>query len=285
MSLSMNDIKNKIVATQNMSKITKAMQMVSVSKLGRAEARLMNYRENMSEFYGLLSTIQKSEYTVSHPFVKPTSNVNKTAYIVVTTNRGLVGGYNNNLFKVLESKFRSSVSDVGKLYVIGQKGSVYVKNAEIDVDVERLYMPDEPSYQDVLELVNKLIADYLNGAISSVVVLYQDFVSKMVQEPKEKVLLPLVMDENPEPQPAYLISPDEPTLVHKILMNYVGASIYEGLLNANLSEHAARMNAMQNATDNAEEIIKDSQLIYNRARQAAITQEISEIVAGSNAVN
>ena len=300
MSVSTNDIKKKMTATENMSKITKAMQMVSVAKLSKTESRVKHFRAYHAEIKKILSTLQTSEYVSEHPFSKGFEGKgnHKIGCVVLTTNRGLVGGYNNGLFKMLKdgggynnALFKivgdkvASEADF-KFYVTGQKGASFARNELPATCTEIFLFPDEIQYTDIMELAGKLIFDYLSGDISEIVILYQDFISKLTQEVTRKTLLPLEFEEKSKARvPHYEIKPTEKEVCDGLLIQYVMTSLYETFLNANQSEHAARMNAMSNATDNAEDIIEESKLIYNRARQAAITQELNEIVAGANAVN
>jgi len=296
MSVSINDIKKKILATENMSKITKAMQMVSVAKLGKTESRIKHFKNYHAEIKAIVSTLKDSEHLAGHPFSTGYQNkkAGKIGCVVITSNRGLVGGYNNNLFKLLKaggdslqvmSEKDAKLADF-KFYVTGQKGAIFAKNELPQACTELFLFADELSYTDILELASKLIADYLDGQLREIIVVYQDFISKLSQEPTQKVLLPLKLEGLANARnPNYEIAPDEITVIDDLLVQYVMTSLYEIFLSANMSEHAARMNSMSNATDNAEDIIKESKLIYNRARQAAITQELNEIVAGASAVN
>lgn len=300
MNVSTNDIKKKIAATENMSKITKAMQMVSVSKLGKTEHRVKHFRMYHAEIKNMLSMLRTSTYVSEHLFLKGRADQKKRQIgcVVITSNRGLVGGYNTHLFKMLKDDsgdhpelFKMVGDQVAsdaqfKFYVTGQKGVIFAKN-ELPADMTSTFLlPDEIQYTDMMELASKLMTDYMSGEMSEVVIVYQDFVSKLAQEPTRKVLLPIEFEQTTDVNvPHYEIRPTEKSVVHGLLVQYVMTSLYEIFLSANLSEHAARMNSMSNATDNAKEIIKESKLIYNRARQAAITQELNEIVAGANAVN
>lgn len=300
MSVSTNDIKKKISATENMSKITKAMQMVSVAKLGKTEYRVKHFQEYHAEIKHILSTLQTSEYVTEHPFSKGRDGKGnqRMGCVVITSNRGLVGGYNNNLFKMLKNgngynnelfkivDEKMASEDHFKFYVTGQKGAIFARSELPEDTTEHFLFPDEIQYIDIMELAHQLISDYINGEISEVVVLYQDFISKLEQTATRKTLLPLEFEEVSNTKvPNYEIKPTEKLVVDGMLIQYVMTSLYEIFLNANQAEHAARMNSMSNATDNAEDIIKESKLLYNRARQAAITQELNEIVAGANAVN
>ena len=301
MSVSTNDIKKKITATENMSKITKAMQMVSVAKLSKTESRVGHFHEYHAEIKNIVSTLKTSEYVIEHPFTKGWDDKSKEDHkigcVVITSNRGLVGGYNNTLFKMLKDgggynnelfkivDEKIASDDDFKFYVTGQKGAIFARSELPEACTETFLFPDEIQYTDIMELATKLISDYINAEISEVVVVYQDFVSKLDQEPTRKVLLPLQFEASLEKAPNYELKPSEKEVCDSLLIQYVMTGLYEIFLSANQAEHAARMNSMSNATDNAEDIIKESKLLYNRARQAAITQELNEIVAGANAVN
>jgi len=301
MSLSTNDIKKKITATENMSKITRAMQMVSVAKLSKTENRIHHFRAYYAQIRKMLSELlQTSDHVSEHLFLKGHKSTQKKRIgcVVVTSNRGLVGGYNNHLFKMLKDGggynnelFKIVGEKVAseedfKFYVTGQKGANFAKSELPTRCTQHFLFPDEIQYTDIMELARKLITDYISGEITEVVVVYQNFISKLTQEATRKTLLPIVFEEQVETNvPNYEMKPSEKRVAEGLLIQYAMTSLYEIFLSANLSEHAARMNAMSNATDNAEDIIKESKLIYNRARQAAITQELNEIVAGANAVN
>ena len=274
------------------------MQMVSVSKLVKTETRVKHFQEYHAEIESILSSLRNSEYVSRHPFSMGNKGENRrVGCVLVTSNRGLVGGYNNNLFKMLKDSsgfnnefFQFDSEKVGseenfKFYVAGQKGATFARSELPESSTETYLFPDEIQYTDIIKLASNLITDYILGEISEVVVLYQNFISKLTQEAIKKVLLPLELEKIANGRaPNYEIQPTEKAACDSLLVQYVMTSLYEIFLSANQSEHAARMNAMSNATDNAEEIIKESKLIYNRARQAAITQELNEIVAGANAV-
>jgi len=299
----MNDIKKKISSTENMSKITKAVQMVSVAKLQKTEARVSHFKNYKKEVKKTLSSLKDSEYLKEHLFVKGRKEKGngKIGCILITSNRGLVGGYNNNLFKMLKSggsfnkdifealSDKVNMSNEYKFYVSGQKGAVFAKN-ELPADATSHYVfPDEINFTNIVELSNKVITDYLKGEIDGAIILHQDFVSKLEQIANRVVLLPIEFKEEKNQEKLgnsfFEIEPNEKDVTNQLLVQYIKTAIYEAFLSANLAEHAARMNAMSNATDNADDIIKESKLLYNRARQAAITQELNEIVAGANAVN
>ena len=300
MSVSTTDIKKKITATENMSKITKAMQMVSVAKLGKTETRVHHFRAYFEELKQILAGLMDLEYVKEHPFVAGhhKKKSSKVGCVLITSNRGLVGGYNTTLFKMLkdgggynQELFKIANDMVAseahlKFYVTGSKGAIFARNELPEAATEQFILPDELEYTDILELASRLITDYLDGEIGEIIVVYQDFVSKLEHQATKYQLLPIVIEEVEEKTPQnFEIRPSIDVVSDGLLVQYVMTNLYDIFLRANQSEHAARMNSMSNATDNADDIIKESKLLYNRARQAAITQELNEIVAGANAVN
>ena len=284
MAQSMRDIKDKINSTQNTSQITKAMQMVSAAKLTKSEAKTKNYHHYMETLEDMVRNISSSSSMSHHPFFKSKSEANCTGYLVITSDRGLAGGYNSNVLKLLQQQIDSKPSDQSKLYMIGSKGFDYAKRSNLVVENEFVFVPDDIVYQDIKPVVDKVIGDYMAGVISEVVVVYNHYVSKIAQEPMTKQILPLESKKAEKSKAQYTFEPKEEDVINAILPKYLEGTIYGVAITAKLSEHASRMNAMQNATDNAVEIIKNLQLVYNRARQAAITQEITEIVGGASAL-
>jgi len=284
MAQSMRDIKDKITSTQNTSQITKAMQMVSAAKLTKSEAKTKNYHHYMETLEDMVRNISSSSSMSHHPFFKSKSGTNCTGYLVFTSDRGLAGGYNSNVLKLLQQEINSKAAGEYKLYVIGSKGFDFAKRSRLTVENEFVFVPDDIVYQDIKPVVDKLIGDYMEGIISEVVVVYNHYVSKIAQEPMTKQILPLTAEAAEKSKAQYSFEPKEEDVINAILPKYLEGTIYGIAITAKLSEHASRMNAMQNATDNAAEIIKDLQLVYNRARQAAITQEITEIVGGASAL-
>ena len=284
MAQSMRDIKDKINSTQNTSQITKAMQMVSAAKLTKSETKTKNYHHYMETLEDMVRNISSSSSMSHHPFFKTKSETNCTGYLVITSDRGLAGGYNSNVLKLLQQQLDSKPSNQSKLYVIGSKGFDYAKRSNLVVENEFVFVPDDIVYQDIKPVVDKVIGDYMAGVISEVVVVYNHYFSKISQEPMTKQILPLESRKAEKSKAQYSFEPKEEDVINAILPKYLEGTIYGVAITAKLSEHASRMNAMQNATDNAVEIIKNLQLVYNRARQAAITQEITEIVGGASAL-
>ena len=285
MAQSMHEIKDKITSTQSMSKITKAMQMVSAAKLAKSEVKTKNYRYYMETIETMMGNISKASSLKSHLFFHPRTEKKCIGYLVITSDRGLAGGYNNNVFKLLQQEISSLNTDQSKVYMVGSKGFDYARRSNLKIENEFVFVPDDVVYLDIEPIVKKILDDYISGEISEIVILYNDYLSKLIQEPTKKQLLPLSSNNSEAGvKTGYGFEPDEDEVIDAILPKYIEGTIYGIIITAKLSEHAARMNAMQSATDNATEIIKHSQLIYNRARQAAITQEINEIVGGASAL-
>ena len=285
MSQSLNTIKAKISSTQNMSKITKAMQMISAAKLTKSEVKLKTHQQYMDTLKAIIRKTVELDFVEDHVFFEPTTDVRCRAYLVITSDRGLAGGYNNKVLKLLQQELDKYRQTDTKLYLVGRKAFDYARRMKLTVENAYTFVPNDMLYGDIVSTVNQLIADYADGEVHEVAVVYHDYFSKLIQEPVIKPLLPLKHDViNPSLNSNYLFNPTQEEMTGKLLLKYLTGSIYGTFLKAKLAEHAARMNAMQNATDNATDIIKESQLIYNRARQAAITQEINEIVSGAVAL-
>lgn len=284
MAQSMRDIKDKITSTQSTSQITKAMQMVSAAKLTKSEAKTKNYHHYMETLEEMVRNISSSSSMSHHPFFKAKSEKKCVGYLVITSDRGLAGGYNGNVLKLMQTEIDALAKDEYKIYMIGSKGFDYAKRANLTVENEFVFVPDDIVYQDIKPVVDRVIGDYMDGNLSEVVVIYNNYLSKISQEPTTKQILPLEPKKAEKATAQYSFEPKEEDVINAILPKYLEGTIYGLAITAKLSEHASRMNAMQNATDNAQEIIKDLQLVYNRARQASITQEITEIVGGAAAL-
>ncbi|MGL4336392.1 MAG: ATP synthase F1 subunit gamma [Turicibacter sp.] len=284
MAQSMRDIKDKITSTQNTSKITKAMQMVSAAKLTKSEAKTKSYKHYMVTLEDMVRNISGSSSMSHHPFFKTKREKRCTGFLILTSDRGLAGGYNANVLKLLKQQISGLAADEYKLYFIGSKGFDYAKREHLTVENQFVFVPDDIVYQDIQPVVEHVINDYMEGNLSEVVVIYNNYVSKIAQEPEAKKILPLEKSTGEKSKAMYSFEPKEEDVINAILPKYIEGTIYGVAITAKLSENAARMNAMQNATDNAQDIIKELQLVYNRARQAAITQEITEIIGGASAL-
>lgn len=283
MAQSLRDIKDKIHSTQNMSKITNAMQMVAAAKLSKSEIKTRNYKQYMKSLEDMMSAIANAEAVRNHPFFRP-SKGSKTGYLVLTSDRGLAGGYNANVLKLLQTQIAGKNSEDYHLYMVGGKGFEYAKRYKLKVENEYTFVPDELIYNDLRPVIEKVISAYMDGIIDEIVVVYNHFISKIVQEPKAHRLLPMAVKKEKKTISSHIFEPNQVAVINGLLPKYVEGTIFGISITAKVSEFASRMNAMQNATDNASDIIHDLQLVYNRARQAAITQEINEIVGGAAAI-
>ena len=288
MPQSINEIKRKISSMQSMKKITKAMQMVSVSKRTKTDAKVKSYTSFIHTFDGVMENIFATPSIEEHIFFKPNrpdSDKGCTAYLTITSDRGLAGGYNNNLLRQLAHEISEKEPEEYKLYMIGTKGFDFARRFDLPVENQYVFVPDDLIYMDIEPVVNQMLMDYVHGIVDEVVIVYNKYVTQLIQEPTMKKVLPLEKTlAHKQSKKVYVFDPDESEIIQRTLIKYMNSMIYGIVLTAKLSEHAARMNAMQNATDNATEIIRETQLVYNRARQAAITQEINEIVGGAMAV-
>lgn len=283
---SLRDIQSKINSTKKTKQITKAMQMVSASKLSRAEQNakaFVLYSEKMQE---VVSQIAASD-DATHPMLQ-TRAVKKTGYLVITADRGLAGGYNNNVIREVYRTIQHQHASADEYTVIaaGRFGRDFFKKNNMPIAKEIIGLPDQPDFADIKQIASEAVEMFLEGEIDELVMFYNHYNNAISQEVTSQKLLPLTdlsADTGRAVQSMYEFEPNAEEILKILLPQYAESLIYGALLDAKASEHAARMTAMRNATDNANERIDDLTLTYNRARQAAITQEISEIVSGAAA--
>lgn len=284
----MQKIRSIIASTQSTSKITNAMQLVAASKLGKNQARLMKarpYKQKMEEIIGHIAH-SSSEY--HHPFMRSQEEINRVGYIIISSNRGLCGSLNTLLFKKVIGELQNwdKKKVPADLCVIGNKALAFFKRLNNQLLAQATDLSDTPALTDLIGLVKVMLDHYKEGKINRVYIASNQFVSVMVQKPIIKQLLPIV----PAPDMPdlghwdYIYEPEAKNLLDVLLVRYIESQVYGSLIENIACEQAARMIAMQNATDNAKEIIDDLLLAYNKARQAKITQELAEIVGGAEAV-
>lgn len=281
------EIKSKIGSVQNTQKITSAMEMVAASKMRRAQdamAASRPYAENMRSVIGNVA-LGNLEYR--HPYMEE-REVKRVGYIVISTDRGLCGGLNINLFKQVladAAKWQASGAQV-EFGVVGSKATSFFNNMGAKVTSQVSGLGDSPSVTDLIGNVKVMLNAYDNGDIDKLYLVYNKFVNTMTQQPTIDQLLPLPKSENDERQHRwdYIYEPDAQVLLDKLLVRYTESQVYQGVVENLACEQAARMIAMKAATDNAGDLIDDLQLVYNKARQASITQELGEICAGAAAV-
>ncbi|MBN8444110.1 MAG: F0F1 ATP synthase subunit gamma [Gammaproteobacteria bacterium] len=281
------EIKSKIGSINNTRKITSAMEKVAVSKMRRAQERVAQSRPYAEGMRKVIGNIANGNLEYRHPFLteRPVKNV---GYIVISTDRGLCGGLNTNEFKrvalALKSWKEQGVN--AKFAVIGNKASVFFRRFGGNVVAQQSGSGDTPRLADVIGSVRVMLNEYSEGRIDKLFIVYNNFINTMKQEPVIEQLLPLPKAELSARSHSwdYIYEPDPKVILDKLLERYVESQVYQGVVENAASEQAARMVAMKAATDNAGNLMDDLKLVYNKARQAAITQELSEIVAGAAAV-
>lgn len=291
MAVSLNDIKTKIASTKNTSQITNAMQMVSAAKLGRSEEAARNFQIYAQKVRKLLTDILHGNGTggSTNPMLisRP---VKKTGYIVITSDRGLVGGYNASILKaVMELKEEYHPDGTGfEIICIGGMGADFFKARGIQPIYELRGLADQPSFDEVRKIISKTIEMYQNELFDELYVCYNHHVNTLTSQMRVEQMLPIVDLDPNEADEEYSLTFELETsrdeILEQLLPQYAESMIYGAIIDAKTAENAAGMTAMQTATDNAKKVINDLTIQYNRARQAAITQEITEIVAGASAL-
>lgn len=282
------EIRGKIASIKSTQKITSAMEKVAVSKMRKAQARMAASKPYAERIRAVIGHLANANPEYRHAFMVE-REVKRVGYIVVSSDRGLAGGLNTNLFKAL---VRDMSDQRGKgveidLAVVGAKGASFFRSFGGNVVAAISHLGEAPAIGDLIGSIKVMLDAYLNGRIDRLYVVSNVFVNTMTQKPTIQQLVPLVPAEGGELQGKhwdYLYEPDAKTLLDGLLVRYVESQVYQAVVENAASEQAARMIAMKNATDNAGDLIKELQLVYNKARQAAITQEISEIVGGAAAV-
>jgi len=282
------EIRTKIKSVKNMQKITKAMEMVSASKIRKAKNLMTASRPYAQKIRKVIGHLTQVSPDYRHPFMEEREN-KRVGYIIVSTDRGLCGGLNTNLFKrVLKDMqaFEEQGVEVD-LCLIGSKGLNFFRRFSKNIVSTVSHLGDAPKMSTLYGTVTSMLDLYGEGKIDRLHIAYNEFVNTMVQKPTVDTLLPVQIDDQDDLQNMwdYIYEPSAEEVLETLLVNYVESQVYRGTLDNLASEHAARMVAMKSATDNAGDIIDNLQTIYNKARQAAITQEISEIVGGAAAVS
>jgi F-type H+-transporting ATPase subunit gamma len=283
----MRDIKRRIRSFQNMKQITKAMEMVAAAKLRRAQERAESARPYAEKMREVIVSIASNTQGISHPMLE-TRPIRKTGYLVITSDRGLAGGYNANLLRTFTKSLRErhKSSDEYVIFAVGRKGRDFLKKRGYPVIDEVTGLADSPEFPDIKPIASRAVGFYAEEKVDQLYLVYNEFINPVTQRPVEKQLLPLTsFEENKGAKTLYEYEPSEEEVLAKLLPRYAETLIYSALLEAKAGEFGARMAAMGNATDNATELIQEYTLYYNRARQASITQEINEIVAGANALS
>ena len=278
---SLRDIKSRITSTKKTSQITRAMQMVSASKLNRAELNAKSFVPYMGKIQEVVAAIASGTNDSGHPMLT-SRPVAKTAYLVITSDRGLAGAYNSNVLRAVTNTIRErhTSNDQFVIFAVGRVGRDYFTKRGLTVIESVVALPDQPAFADIKEIARKAVGMFTEGMYDELYMYYNHFVSAIQQDVTEKKVLPLTDIETSSSTASYEFEPSGDAILEVLLPQYAESLIYGALLDGKASEHAARMTAMKSATDNASELISSLTLQFNRARQAAITQEITEIVGG-----
>jgi len=283
------EIRSKIASIKSTQKITSAMEKVAVSKMRKAQQRMAASRPYAERIRQVIGHLANANPEYRHPFMVERP-VKRVGYIVVSTDRGLCGGLNINLFKALIKNMKEWHDQKVEvdLCVIGNKGASFFRSFGGNVVAAIGNLGEAPSINDLIGSVKVMLDAFHEGRVDRLYLVSNKFINTMTQKPTVDQLLPLSAEANAEPvkkgQWDYLYEPDAQLLLDALLVRFIESQVYQAVVENGAAEQAARMIAMKNATDNAGELISDLQLVYNKARQAAITQEISEIVGGAAAV-
>jgi len=281
---SAKEIRGQIKAIQNTAKITKAMEMVAASKMRKAQQRVLDARAYAEGIARVIANLMQAHPEYKHPFFTHREEAKRIGIILITTDKGLCGGLNTNALRLTVKTMKSRKAEV-EVINIGRRGGAFMRRVGVNVSGSVEGVSDSPELADILGAADLAIEQYMSGHFDEVHLLYSEFVNTMTQTPKVTQLLPCPPTDEPS-HPGYwdyLYEPDSHTVLDGLLKRSVEALVYHALLENKACEQSARMVAMKSATDNAQDIVKDLQITYNKARQAAITQELAEIVAGSAA--
>jgi F-type H+-transporting ATPase subunit gamma len=282
------EIRTKIKSIQNTKKVTRALEMVSASKIRKAQERMRASRPYVSAMRTIIGNLANAQTDYPHPYLIE-REAKRVGYIIVTSDRGLCGGLNANQFRMLLADIRRWQEQKVEVDVvcIGNKGSQFFKRLNLNFLGSVTHLGDKPELSKMIGVLKLMLDAYAEGKVDRVFVAYNDFVNTMTQKPTVSTLLPLpAADREPSSHSwDYLYEPDAKSVLDDVLVRYVESLVFQAVLENLASEHAARMVAMKAATDNAGNLINTLTLVYNKARQAAITQEIAEIVGGAAAVS
>ncbi len=281
------EIRTQIRSIQNTQKITRAMEMVAASKMRRAQERMSAARPYADKLRNVIGHIANAHPEYKHPFMLE-REVRRVAFIVISTDRGLCGGLNANEFRQLlreMQQWRQKNVEM-EFGVIGNKATMFLRRIRAHIIAQTTHLGDTPEASDVIGAVKVALDAYSEGRVDRLYLVYNRFINSMTQRPEVEQLLPLVPSEEEELKHYwdYLYEPDSQEVLQHVLVRYIEALVYQGVVENIACEQAARMVAMKAASDNAGNLIEELQLVYNKARQAAITKELSEIVAGAAAV-
>jgi len=282
------EIRGKIRSIQNTQKITRAMEMVAASKMRKAQDRMRTARPYAEKMRNVIAHCSAAHHEYTHPYLVQRDEVRRVGYIVVSSDRGLCGGLNNNLFRSLVREFdaRRDKNIEIDVCAIGNKASMFFKRFGSNIVAQATHLGDAPAMEDLIGTIKVMLDAYNEERVDRLFLVFNNFVNSMTQDPIIEQLLPREASEETEVKHYwdYLYEPDAKTALDQLMTRYIESLVYQGVVENVASEQAARMVAMKAASDNAGDLIDELQLVYNKARQAAITQELSEIVGGAAAV-
>jgi F-type H+-transporting ATPase subunit gamma len=288
------EIRGKIKSFENTKKITKAMEMVSVAKMRKAQERMRAARPYAEKIRSLAANLSTATPEYKHPFMLKNDAAKTAGFILVTTDKGLCGGLNTNVLRAVTNKLKEveASGQKSEAVAIGNKGLGFLNRIGARVVSHATHLGDKPTLDKLIGPVKVLLDAYAEGKLSAVYLCYTRFINTIKQEPMVVQLLPLSAESLAADKSAngpahgwdYIYEPDAASVIDELLLRYAEALVFQALAENMASEHSARMVAMKAATDNAGNLIGELKLIYNRTRQAAITKELSEIVAGAAAV-
>ena len=282
------EIKTKIGSVKNTQKITKAMEMVAASKMRKAQDRMAAARPYANGIRNVMAHLAHANPEYKHEFLVPHSEVKRVGLLIVSTDRGLCGGLNSNLFRETLSRMQQWENSGVEMdiCIIGAKAASFFHGIGAKITAQVTHLGDEPALEDLVGNINLLLEAYKSGDIDEVYLVSNEFVNSMTQQPKLEPLIPIKPIESDDYSHHwdYIYEPDAKEVLDVLLRRYIESLVYQAVVENIACEQAARMVAMKSASDNAGKLIDELELIYNKARQAAITQELSEIVGGAAAV-
>ncbi|WP_022653663.1 F0F1 ATP synthase subunit gamma [Aquaspirillum serpens] len=283
------EIRTKIKSVQNTQKITRAMQMVATSKMRKTQERMRQARPYAEKIREVMAHLAETNTDISHPFLDARDDVKRVGIILISSDKGLCGGLNANVLRQFFNEAQSLMDKGVEIDVcaLGQKGYTAAQRLKMNIVASATHLGDTPQMDKLIGPVSVMLKAYQEGRIDALHIVYSKFINTMKQEPKSEQLLPLKPEELEQEYPyswEYLYEPDISSVIEFLVKRYIESVIYQSVAENMASEQAARMVAMKAATDNAANVIETLKLTYNKARQAAITTELSEIVAGAAAV-
>jgi len=283
----LKEIRSQIASIQNTKKITKAMEMVAASKMRRAKERMQESRPYADKMRQVVGHLANGHLEYKHPYTLPREDVKRVGYIVISTDRGLCGGLNTNLFKAAFQSMADWKEQGAEVDIAVLGGKALSAFRRYGVVAERTQIGDKPEVGDLIGSIKVMLDAYDEGKLDRLFLVENKFINSMTQTPEVTQLLPIVAAEQDKDVAShwdYLYEPESETVIDRLMVRYIESLVYQGVVENIACEMSARMIAMKSASDNAGNIIDDLKLAYNKARQASITQEISEIVSGAAAV-